>query len=245
MIVIPAIDILGGSCVRLVRGEYGTASKVAPDPLETALYFRSCGAKYVHMVDLDGAREGKTVNAELICHVARYAGVKIELGGGIRDLNTIEYYLSNGISRCILGSVALQNPALVREAVKKYGDKIAVGIDAKNRRVAVSGWTVNSDMDYIRFARMMRDEGVDNIIFTDIDRDGTQTGANLEQLGELTKAVSCKITASGGVNDMNDIKRLCEMDVYGAIVGKAIYAGSLDLLEAINYTRDIAKDEEE
>lgn len=236
MIIIPAIDILGGKCVRLVRGEYGSASKVAADPLETALSFQSDGARFIHMVDLDGAREGKTVNEQLFREIASAVDVPLELGGGIRDLATIERYLNAGISRCIIGSAALRDPGLVREAVRLYGDKIAVGIDAKDRRVRVSGWLEDSDTDFIVFARMIEQCGVDNIIFTDIDRDGTQTGANYEQLAELSAAVKLKITASGGVGSMDDIRRLASMKLYGAIAGKAIYAGTLSLREAVEFT---------
>lgn len=239
MIILPAIDILGGSCVRLVRGEYGTASKVAADPFETIKAFDDAGAEYIHLVDLDGAKDAAMVNSALICALAARTSVPCEVGGGIRTLEAVEYYLSRGISRVILGSVALSKPELVREAAKKYGAKIAVGIDAKNGFVSTSGWLETSRTDYIAFARLMADCGVGTIIFTDIDRDGTLGGPNLDQLSALNEAVGGKtnITASGGIKDMGDIKALCELGIYGAIAGKSIYSGTLELSEAVSYTK--------
>jgi len=235
MILIPAIDILGGKCVRLYKGDYETAYKVAEDPLETALSFAENGAKYIHMVDLDGAREGKRINSDVVRSVCSGSGLPIEIGGGIRDMAALDFYFDLGVSRCVIGSAATRNPEFVAEAVKKYSEKIAVGIDARDGKVAVSGWTVGTELDYIEFAKMNEALGVSNIIFTDIDRDGMQTGANLEQLSELKKAVSIRITASGGINDMNDVRALNDMGLYAAITGKAIYAGSLDLREANDY----------
>ncbi|MDD4772549.1 MAG: 1-(5-phosphoribosyl)-5-[(5-phosphoribosylamino)methylideneamino]imidazole-4-carboxamide isomerase [Eubacteriales bacterium] len=235
MIILPAIDILGGACVRLVRGEYGSAGKVASDPYTALRSFIADGAQYIHMVDLDGAKEGKTVNHELLCALAAESPVPVQLGGGIRDMETVEFYLENGISRVILGSAALLNPNLVRDAVRHYKDRIAVGIDAYDGKVRISGWLERSETDYIEFARIMEDCGVSNIIFTDIERDGTQSGANCIQLAALSEAVSIDITASGGINDINDIKKLVSMGLYGAITGKAIYSGSLSLREAVEY----------
>jgi len=233
MIILPAIDILGGSCVRLVKGEYGTAEKVAQDPFETAQSFCKAGAEYIHLVDLDGAKRGSKVNNELLCAIAAKVDVPVELGGGIRDIETISYYLDNGISRVILGSAALSDPELVKRATAKYGEKIAVGIDAKNGMVSTSGWLVTSDADYLDFAELMEKCGVGNIIFTDIDKDGTLAGPNLEQLAALSKRVSVKITASGGIKSIEDIKALAKMKLYGAICGKSLYSGTLDLEEAI------------
>jgi len=235
MIILPAIDILGGTCVRLVKGEYGTAHRVASDPIETIHAFIADGAEYIHTVDLDGARLGKMINHELLCSIAASVSVPIELGGGIRDMESVEYYLANGITRVILGSVALRDPSFVRDAVRHYNNRISVGIDARGGKLSISGWLENSETDYIEFARIMEDCGVKNIIFTDIERDGTQSGANYEQLAALSDAVSIDITASGGINDMNDIKTLASMNLYGAITGKAIYSGSLSLKEAVEY----------
>ena len=237
MIILPAIDILGGACVRLVKGEYGSADKVVSNPNTALQSFITDGAQYIHMVDLDGAKMGKTVNHELLCALASASSVPVQLGGGIRDMKTVEYYLENGITRVILGSAALLNPDFVRDAVKHYNDRIAVGIDAYNGKVRISGWIESSETGYIEFARLMEDCGVSNIIFTDIERDGTLSGANFDQLAALNAAVSVDITASGGINGINDIKKLNSMGLYGAITGKAIYSGSLSLREAVEYAR--------
>jgi phosphoribosylformimino-5-aminoimidazole carboxamide ribotide isomerase len=238
MIILPAIDILDGKCVMLFRGEYDTAEKVAADPLETARRFAESGAEYIHMVDLNGAREGSPKNAGIFINVAKNAGIPVELGGGIRNMETVDYYLQNGISRVILGSVVLTDKNFVIEAVKKYGGKIAVGIDARDRKVKTAGWLVESELDFVELAVEMEKIGVDNIIYTDIGVDGTLAGANVEHYKELKAAVNVKITASGGIVDLNDIIKLCELDLYGAICGKSIYSGSLDLKQAIDYAKD-------
>ena len=233
MIILPAIDILDGKCVRLVQGEYGTASKVAESPVDTAKYFMDCGAEYIHMVDLNGAKEGRRVNDKIFIDVANSVNVPVELGGGIRDMETIDYYIENGISRVILGSVALTNKELVAEAVEKYKEKIAVGIDAKDRKVKISGWLIENEVDFIDLSIKMAEIGVTNIIYTNIGLDGTLSGVDTGHYRELKQAVNIDITASGGVKDIEDIKRLRELDIYGVICGKAIYSGTLDLTEAI------------
>lgn len=237
MIILPAIDILGGECVRLFKGEYDTARKVAADPFETVKDFEKCGAEYIHMVDLDGAKNGEKTNAELFVKLARTINVPIELGGGIRNMETVEFYLDNGISRVILGSAALHNKDFCARAVDKYGEKIAVGIDAKDGKVSTSGWLETSDVDYIEFAKEMQSVGVKNIIFTDISKDGTLAGPNLQMLQDLKNALSIDITASGGVKDITDIENLMKMELYGAIAGRSIYDGTLDLATAINLTK--------
>ena len=237
MIVLPAIDILDGKCVQLVQGEYGSAEKVAADAVETALKFAADGAEYIHMVDLNGARDGGPKNAGIFIDIARRAGVPLELGGGIRSLETVDYYIKNGISRVILGSVALTDKELVVKAVKKHGDKIAVGIDAKGRKVKTQGWLVASELDFVELALEMEKIGVDNIIYTNIDVEGLLGGVNLEHYKELKAALkNVKITASGGVSDMQDIINLCGLDLYGAICGKSIYTGRLDLRQAVEYS---------
>ncbi len=234
MIILPAIDILGGMCVRLTKGEYGTAEKVAADPIETVLSFIKSGASYIHMVDLDGAKEGSRVNGDIYTEAARVSNVPIEVGGGIRDMDTVDYYLKKGIDRVIIGSAALKNPEFVREALKKYGaSHIAVGIDALDGIVKTSGWLESSDVNYIDLAREMEKMGVKYVIFTDISRDGTLTGPNLEQLSALSSATDMNIIASGGIRDIGNIRDLAGMNLYGAICGKSIYSGSLDLAEAI------------
>ncbi len=237
MIILPAIDILGGKCVRLTKGEYGTAEKVAADPIETALSFERDGAKFIHMVDLDGAKEGSRVNSDIYTEVARRVNVPIEVGGGIRDMDTIDYYINKGIERVIIGSAALKNPPLVKEAVEKYGDRIAVGIDALDGMVKTAGWLEGSDVNYIDLAREMAAVGVKYVIFTDISRDGTLEGPNLTQLAALANAVDINIIASGGIRDIGNIRDLAKMNLYGAICGKSIYSGSLDLREAIEVSK--------
>lgn len=233
MIILPAIDIKNGQCVRLLRGDFGTAERVAEDPLAAAAGFRAAGAEWVHMVDLDGAREGKPVNTGIFLSVAAESGLKVEVGGGIRDLAAIEFYVNSGVSRVILGSAALSNPGLVKEAVRRYGDRIAVGIDARDRKVAADGWLKTSSVDFIDLAKAVEAAGVTCIIFTDISKDGTLSGPNLAQLEEMNTAVSCDIIASGGVTDLHDIESLIRLELYGAICGKSIYKGTLDLAEAI------------
>lgn len=237
MILLPAIDILGGECVRLYQGEYGTARKVAEDPFTTVDGFLAAGADYIHMVDLDGAKTGQKVNADLFAALAKKSVVPIELGGGIRDMETVQFYLEHGIARIILGSAAIKNPDFLQEAVGTYGEKIAVGIDAKDGFVSVSGWTEDSNIRYIDFAKKMEHLGVKNIIFTDISRDGTLAGPNLLMLKELQDETTLDITASGGIKDIGDIATLKEMKLYGAIVGRSIYDGTLDLKEAVELTK--------
>lgn len=237
MIILPAIDILGGKCVRLFKGEYGTARQVASSAEETVKSFEKAGAEFIHLVDLDGAKEGTTVNKELFYSLAKLTDVPLELGGGIRNMETVDMYLENGISRVILGSAALRDREFLKRAVDKYGEKISVGIDAKGGKVSVSGWLDDSDKDYIEFAKEMEKEGVKNIIFTDISKDGTLAGPNLEQLGALAQNVKCDITASGGIHNIEDIENLCKMKLYGAITGRAIYDGTLDLVQAIELTK--------
>ncbi len=237
MIILPAIDILGGKCVRLTKGEYGTAEKVAADPIETALSFERAGAEFIHMVDLDGAKEGSRINADIYTEVARKVNVPIEVGGGVRDMDTVDYYINKGVERVIIGSAALKNPALVKEAVDKYGERIAVGIDAMDGMVKTAGWIEGSNVNYIDLAREMAAVGVKYIIFTDISKDGTLEGPNLEQLTALASAVDINVIASGGIRDISNIRDLTKMNLYGAICGKSIYSGSLDLREAIDVSK--------
>ena len=239
MIILPAIDIKDGNCVRLQKGVYSTAHKVADSPYEAAKGFAEAGAEWMHMVDLDGAKDAKLINADLIADVAKTSGLKVEVGGGIRSMEAVEYYLSRGINRVILGSAAVKDPQLVIDAVRAYGDKIAVGIDAKNGMVQAEGWLDNSEIEYIELAKRMEDVGVRTIVFTDIDQDGTLAGPNLKQLDDLVNNVSCNIIASGGVAVLKDILNLAELNVYGAICGKAIYSGTLDLRQAIEMTEKI------
>ena len=237
MIIFPAIDIIGGKPVRLYKGDFSTAQQVADDALETAQQFVQAGAQWIHMVDLDGSLEKKPVNAKTFTDVASKTSLKVEIGGGIRTMQDIDFYVNNGISRIILGSVALKNPELVKEAVKEFGNIIAVGIDEKNGFAATEGWTESSDVYFTELAKRMEDVGVKTIIYTDISKDGTLSGPNIEQLIEINKAVSCDITASGGITDINDIIALKNENLYGAICGKSIYNGTLKLSEAVEVCR--------
>ena len=239
MIILPAIDIKDGSCVRLYKGEFSTVHKVAENPLETARRFEADGAEWLHMVDLDGAKDAKPQNTEIFCEIARETSLKVEVGGGIRSLETVETYLSRGISRVILGSAAVRNPELVKAAVKEYGDKIAVGIDAKNGMAAVEGWLDTSAAHYLDLAKAMEQIGVSTIIYTDISKDGTLTGPNLQELDAINRAVSCNIVASGGISNLDDITALRKLGLYGAICGKSLYQGTLDLKEAIREAEEV------
>lgn len=234
MLVIPAIDLKGGKCVRLRQGDYSTAAQVAEDAVKTALSFQRAGAQWLHVVDLDGAKSTKPENAAIILEICRASEMKIEVGGGIRSMDTVEYYLRNGISRVILGTAAVQSPEFVRQAVGAFGGGVAVGIDARNGMVSQNGWTEDSSVDYLTLAKKMEEVGVKNIIFTDIARDGMQTGPNLEMLRRLNREVSCDITASGGISGLKDISDLVGLGLYGAICGKSLYSGSLDLKAALH-----------
>ena len=236
MIILPAIDIKDGNCVRLFKGDFSTVEKVAADYMETAKGFEKAGASWIHMVDLDGAKEGKPVNTKIYKDVATKTSLKVEVGGGIRNLETIEEYLAMGLSRVIIGSAALKNPQLVKDAVNKFGsEKIAVGIDSKNGMVATEGWLESSDVHYIDLAKKMIEIGVKYFIVTDISKDGTLSGVNTIQLAELSNATKgqCKIIASGGVHTIEDIIACKKLGLYGTICGKSIYKGTLDLKEAV------------
>ena len=233
MIILPAIDIKDGNCVRLFKGDYSTVQKVAENYMDTARSFEEAGAKWIHMVDLDGAKDASQQNKEIFINVAKNTGLKVEVGGGIRSLDTVEMYLKNGISRVIIGSAAVKNPALVKDAVKEYGDRIAVGIDARGGYVATEGWLESSDVYFTDLAKAMSDVGVEYIIFTDISKDGTLSGVNSAQLDEINRACSANIIASGGVHTIDDIIACRRLGLYGTICGKSIYSGTLDLKYAI------------
>ena len=241
MVILPAIDIINGQCVRLNKGDYATAEKVADSYLDTAQSFEKAGAEWIHMVDLDGAKAGRPVNAKIYRDVAEKTSLKVELGGGIRNIETIDEYLKMGISRVILGSAALKNPALVKESVERFGsEKIVVGIDAKNGFVATEGWLETSDVNYIDLADKMIEYGVKYFIFTDISKDGMLSGVNAEQLQALYDATKGRadIVASGGVRTIEDIRICKNMGLYGTICGKSLYSGTLDLAEAVKLAQE-------
>lgn len=240
MLIFPAIDIKDGQCVRLQKGDFETVHKVADDAIETAKGFESAGARFLHAVDLDGALEGKRVNEEVFLRLARETNLKIELGGGIRSMESVEFYLGHGIERVILGSIALSDPDFCARAVSRFGGRVAIGIDAKEGIALASGWTRDSKIHYLELAKRMEDLGVGHIIFTDIAKDGMLEGPNFESLAALSKAVSVHITASGGVTSLEDIKELKKLGLYGAICGKALYTGDLSLSAAIAVSKEEA-----
>ena len=233
MLIFPAIDIKNGTCVRLYQGEMSTAEQVANSALEAAGAFKAAGASWVHMVDLDGAVEGVRKNTGIFLEVVQESGLKVEVGGGIRTMTDIAFYLENGISRVILGSIALRDALLVRQAVAEFGGQIAVGIDARDGMVAAEGWVETSAVSDVELAKRMEDTGVQCLICTDIARDGMLSGPNLGQLTRIQRAVKCDIVASGGVTNLSDIAALRDCGLYGAICGRSIYKGTLSLREAI------------
>ena len=232
MVIFPAIDIKNGECVRLRMGDFDTAHRVAADPFETVETFKKAGVSHLHLVDLDGARDGVRQNRELIIEIAAAFGGFAEIGGGIRDISSAEDYLANGLSRVILGSAAVGDPAFLEYMLKNHARQTAVGIDAMEGEVRTAGWVKGAGVSYLDFARSCVERGAENIILTDISRDGMLEGPNLEML-EAISSLGCDITASGGIRDIDDIKQLKAMGLYGAICGKSIYAGTLDLEEAI------------
>ena len=236
MILFPAIDIRNGRCVRLTEGKFECETVFAEDPAEMAVRWADAGAEYLHVVDLDGALAGQSSNTEVIKRILAKVKMPVQVGGGIRTLANIENMLALGVTRVILGSVAVRDPELVREACQKFPGQVVVGIDAKNGEVAVEGWGIGGGIGAIELAKKMAAVGVEHIIFTDISRDGMLSGVNVEATAELAKASGVKVIASGGVSSLADIKALQvhEADgIEGCIIGKAIYTGALDLKEAL------------
>lgn len=234
MIIEPAIDLKDQKVVRLHKGDFDTVHQVADDPVAVARQFAAAGAKVIHMVDLDGAKQGTRVNSEIVGQVIRETGMRVEMGGGIRTMADLEAVDAMGVWRMVIGSAAVDHPEFVKEAVARYGDRIAVGVDAKDGEVKTAGWIKGSGLNYLDFAKSMEQLGVKTLIFTDINTDGMLSGPNFDSLAQLQKAVSCQIVASGGVHVLEDIIKLEEMGLYGAIIGKAYYAGTLDLSAAVN-----------
>ena len=237
MVVFPAIDILGTKAVRLLKGDYNQVTVYSDRPWEVAGDFAGRGCTAIHLVDLDGAREGSAVNISIIEKIARIPGMYSEIGGGIRNKATIERYLNAGISRVILGTAALEDPAFLRSSVSEFGDRIAVGVDLKDGKVAIKGWLETSDKDGLVFLKELEDLGVRGAIVTDISKDGAMKGANLDLYRTIAAAVDMDITASGGVSTLDDLKALKEIGVYGAIIGKAYYTGAVRLEDALEVAR--------
>ncbi len=233
MIIYPAIDILGGRCVRLSRGDYEKVTVYSENPVEFVSKWIDMGARYLHVVDLDGARSGSPVNNDVIREIVEKSGVPVQTGGGIRTIGRIRQLFALGISRVILGTAAVKDSRLIQDALKEFGDAIAVGIDARDGYVTTDGWEKSSRRGAVEFAREMESMGVKTIIYTDISTDGMLAGPNVAAMKEMADAVGCEIIASGGVSNINDITALSRTGVKGIIVGKALYEGCLDLRDAI------------
>ena len=241
MIIYPAIDIRGGRCVRLTEGRFDAETVFADDPAEMALKWAGLGAEFLHLVDLDGALAGEGKNVPVIQRILKSVSIPVQLGGGIRNLETIEKLLELGVTRLILGSAAVKKPELVAEACKKYPGHIAVGIDAKNGEVAIEGWGQGSGVAATELAKKMAGFGVETIIYTDISRDGMLSGVNVEATAALARACGVPIIASGGVASLDDIRRVKAVEgdgVQGCIIGKAIYTGAVDLKEALALAKE-------
>ena len=237
MLIFPAIDLYEKKAVRLFKGDYENMTVYSENPIEIAQDFVNSGATHIHVVDLEGAKDGTTPNISVVRQIAAETDLFIEIGGGIRDMDTVDNYLSSGVSRVILGTAAVNDREFLTAAVKKYGDKIAVGADVKDGYIAIKGWLESSALTLDDFLQEMEKIGVKYVICTDISKDGAMRGTNLELYSQLSQKYSMNITASGGVSTLDDVKKLNEMNLYGAIIGKAYYIGAIDLKDALEVTR--------
>ncbi|MBE6662012.1 MAG: 1-(5-phosphoribosyl)-5-[(5-phosphoribosylamino)methylideneamino]imidazole-4-carboxamide isomerase [Ruminococcaceae bacterium] len=237
MNIFPAIDLYGGKAVRLLKGDYAQMTVYSDSPLSVAADFVSKGAKFIHLVDLEGARDGNTPNLDTVSEIVKNTSLFSEIGGGIRDMNTVEKYLSVGVDRVILGTAAVTDRAFLEKAVTTYGDKIAVGVDIRDGFVAIKGWTELSSLTLHEFCRELEALGVRTLICTDISRDGNMRGTNRELYREMSELYKMQIVASGGVSTLDDVRALAAFSLYGAIIGKAYYTGAIDLSEAIEVAK--------
>lgn len=237
MNIFPAIDLYDKKAVRLLKGDYEKMTVYSENPIEIARDFEKCGAEYIHMVDLEGAKFGTTPNIEVVADIAKNTSLFVEIGGGIRSIETLEKYFEAGVKRAILGTSAVNDRAFLEEAVNRYDDKIAVGADVKDGYIAIKGWLEKSGITLDNFLSEMEKIGVSFVICTDISKDGAMSGTNLELYKTLSEKYKMNITASGGVTDIDDIKALRKMNLYGAIIGKAYYTGAIDLKEAIEVSK--------
>lgn len=238
MNIIPAIDLLGGCAVRLQKGDYDKVTVYSDNPAEFAKKFSECGAKFLHVVDLDGAKSGNADNYGIVKSIIEASDMSVEIGGGIRNMSTVDKYIEAGVDRIILGTAALTDSEFLKSAIEKYGDKIAVGVDIKDGMVAIKGWTEISGMSCDDFCKYLQQLGVKTVICTDISKDGMMSGTNLELYRRLNSEFSIDFIASGGVSSIDDVKALTEMGIYGAILGKALYTGAIDLSEAIKIAKE-------
>lgn len=237
MKIFPAIDLFGGKAVRLYKGDYDNMTVYSDNPLDVARDFKQCGARFIHLVDLEGAKSGDTPNIDVVAGIVRGTDLFAEIGGGIRNMETVEKYVNIGVGRVILGTAAVNDREFLNRAVEKYGDKVAVGADVRDGFIAIKGWTEKSELTLEKFLDDMQKIGVKNIICTDISKDGAMKGTNLELYKKLSEKYSLDITASGGVSTMDDIRKLKSMNLYAAIVGKAYYTGAINLKEAIEVAK--------
>ena len=233
MIIYPAIDVKDGKCVRLVQGQFNAVTVYSDDPVEMALKWEKLGAQYLHVIDLDGARCGEPQNIAVISEMAVKLGIPVQVGGGIRTIETMEIVLCKGIERIILGTSAVKDPKLVKHALQNFENNVVIGIDARDGMVAIEGWAKTSNFTAVGFAKKMEELGAKTIIYTDISRDGMLTGPNFKAMEEMVKEVGVDIIASGGISSIDDIKRLKDIGVAGTIIGKALYTGDIDLVEAL------------
>jgi len=237
MLIFPAIDLYDKKAVRLLKGDYAQMTVYSDDPVSIALDFKSKGAQCIHMVDLEGAKDGTVPNLDTVCRIKKESGLKCEIGGGIRNMERVRTYIENGLDRVILGTAAVTEAGFAEAAVKQYGDKIAIGVDIKDGFVALKGWVEKSQVDAFDFCARMEAIGVKTIICTDISKDGAMQGTNRELYAKLKDRFKMQITASGGVSSIEDVRALREKDLYGAIIGKAYYTKAIDLLEAIEVAK--------
>ena len=233
MIIFPAIDLFGGKAVRLYKGDYSQMTVYSDSPLSVARDFQACGAKYIHLVDLEGAKKGSTPNIKFIKEIVNNTGLFAEVGGGIRNMETVEDYVNAGVGRVILGTAAVNDKIFLKNAVKTFNDKIAVGADISDGFVAIKGWTEKTSIHYSDFLKEMEEIGVSTVIMTDISKDGAMKGCNLSLYEDIKNFSSVNVIASGGVSSMDDVKRLRSTGIYGAIIGKAYYTGAINLEKAI------------
>ncbi len=237
MLIFPAIDLYEGKAVRLYKGDYEQMTVYSDSPIELVEDFVEQGAKYLHLIDLEGAKTGQTPNLELIRDIRALSPLFTQVGGGIRSMDVVDAYLNAGVDRVILGTAAVTDPVFLEEAIKEFGEKIAVGADIKNGYIAISGWTESSGIDAFSFCRRMQDLGVKTLICTDISRDGAMQGTNRNLYRTLSKRHDMNIIASGGVSSMDDIRALRAMELYGAVIGKAYYTGAIKISEALEVAK--------
>ncbi len=241
MKIFPAIDLIDGCAVRLFKGDYAQKTVYSNSPVDVAKSFVEAGAEYIHIVDLDGARDGSNANIEVVRSIVKESGLKAEIGGGIRSAEAIEKYLDLGVMRVILGTAAVTDSKFLESAVTAYGERVAVGVDIKDGKVAIKGWTQVSELDCFEFCRRLEKLGVKTVICTDISKDGVMSGTNIDLYKSLSEQFSMDIVASGGVSSIENVRTLAEMNMYGAILGKALYTGAIDLKQAISVASGVEK----